>query len=80
MVRYRFTLRTRAGQRIDNVSIIAGSQTHAERRLRQMYDRCEILHCHEAAIPRSFDTGGMASVIDLFVSSPPTVIGQSGQL
>lgn len=80
MVRYRFTLRTRTGQRIDNVSIIAGSQMHAERRLRQMYDRCEILHCHEAAIARGFEPIGMASVIDLFVSSPPTIIGQSQPL
>ena len=80
MVRYRFTLRTRTGQRIDNVSIIAGSQKHAERRLRQMYDRCEILQCQAAAIAGSFDPGGMASVIELFVSSPPTVIGQSRPL
>lgn len=80
MVRYRFTLRTRSGQRIDNVSIIAGSQTHAERRLRQMYERCEILHCQEASIARSFEPAGMASVIDLFAASPPTVIGQSRPL
>jgi hypothetical protein len=29
MIRYGFTIRTRMGQRIDNVSIIAGSQRDA---------------------------------------------------
>ena len=52
MIRYSFTIRTRTGQRIDNVSIIAGSQKDAERRLRQMYLHCDILECREAAIPQ----------------------------
>jgi hypothetical protein len=43
MIRYGFTIRSRTGQRIENVSIIAGSQNDAERRLRQMYLQCEIL-------------------------------------
>ena len=74
MIRYGFTIRTRTGQRIDNVSIIAGSQKDAERRLRQMYLRCEILECREVAIPRNLAAMGMASVIDLFAASPPTII------
>ena len=74
MIRYSFTIRTRTGQRIDNVSIIAGSQKDAERRLRQMYLRCEILECREAAIPRNLAAMGMASVIDMFAASPPTII------
>ncbi len=74
MIRYSFTIHTRTGQRIDNVSIIAGSQKDAERRLRQMYLRCEILECREAAIPRNLAAMGMASVIDLFAASPPTII------
>lgn len=74
MIRYGFTIRTRTGQRIDNVSIIAGSQKDAERRLRQMYLRCEILECREAAIPRNLAGVSMASVIDMFAASPPTII------
>ena len=35
MIRYGFNIRTRTGQRVDNISIMAGSQTDAERRLRQ---------------------------------------------
>lgn len=45
MVRFGFNIRTRSGQRVDNISIMAATQADAERRLRQMYDRCEIIDC-----------------------------------
>ena len=77
MIRYGFTIRTRTGQRIENVSIIAGSTRDAARRLRQMYVHCEILERREMAIPRTLQAIGMANVIDLFAASPPTVIQSS---
>ena len=43
MVRYGFNIRTKTGQRVDNILILAASLTDAERRLRQMYTQCEIL-------------------------------------
>ena len=43
MVRYGFNIRTRTGQRVDNILILDASLTDAERRLRQMYTQCEIL-------------------------------------
>ena len=43
MVRYGFNIRTRTGQRVDNILILAASLTDAERRLRQMYIQCQIL-------------------------------------
>jgi hypothetical protein len=73
MIRFGFTIRTRMGQRIENVSIIAGSQRDAERRLRQMYVQCEIVECRERSIPRRFEPAGMASMIDLMGISPPTI-------
>ncbi len=73
MIRFGFTIRTRMGQRIENVSIIAGSQRDGERRLRQMYVQCEILECRERSIPRRFEPAGMASMIDLMGISPPTI-------
>jgi hypothetical protein len=72
MIRYGFTIRTRMGQRIESVSIIAGSQLDAERRLRQMYIQCEILECRERSIPRRFEAAN-AHVIDLMAISPPTI-------
>lgn len=73
MIRYGFTIRTRTGQRIENVSIIAGSQNDAERRLRQMYIQCDILECRERSIPRRFEAANVASMIDLLNISPPTI-------
>lgn len=72
MIRYGFTIRTRTGQRIENVSIIAGSQLDAERRLRQMYIQCEIMECRERSIPRRFEAAN-AHMIDLMAISPPTI-------
>ena len=73
MIRYGFTIRSRTGQRIESVSIIAGSQNDAERRLRQMYLQCEILECRERSIPRRFEAANVANMIDLMSISPPTI-------
>jgi hypothetical protein len=73
MIRYGFTIRARTGQRIENVSIIAGSQSDAERRLRQMYVQCEILECRERSIPRRFEAANLASMADLQLINPPTI-------
>jgi len=73
MIRYGFTIRSRTGQRIENVSIIAGSQNDAERRLRQMYLQCEILECRERSIPRRFEAANVANMIDLMSIGPPTI-------
>ena len=73
MIRYGFTILTRTGQRIENVSIIAGSQSDAERRLRQMYVHCQVIACRERSIPRRFDAANMASMADLMAISPPTI-------
>ena len=69
MIRYGFTIRTRMGQRIDNVSIIAGSQHDAERRLRQMYHQCVIVECLEHAVPRRLEPLDVDSVIGLISHS-----------
>ncbi len=51
MSRYGFTIRTRAGQRVENIMIIAASRDEAERRLRQMYPECSIVECRTVAVP-----------------------------
>ena len=65
MIRFGFQLRTKTGQRVDNVSIIAATQGDAERRLRQMYVHCEILECREQSVPRRLDTLDVEGVIGL---------------
>ena len=73
MIRYGFTIRTRTGQRVENISIVAASEKDAQRRLRQMYLQCEILECREKSVPRRFEALSMDSMIDLLAGSPPTI-------
>ena len=65
MVRYGFNIRTRSGQRVENISILAQSLADAERRLRQMYDRCQIVECLTQSIGRRIDALDVASVIEM---------------
>ena len=66
MVRYGFNIRTKTGQRVDNILILAASLTDAERRLRQMYIQCEILERREQKVfERSEAAGGRATVTRL---------------
>jgi hypothetical protein len=71
MIRFGFNIKTRTGQRVENISIMAGSQRDAERRLRQMYHQCEILECNAQSVPRRVDTLDVEGVIGLISSSEP---------
>ena len=71
MIRFGFNIRTRTGQRVDNISIMAGSQVDAERRLRQMYLHCEIVECREQSVPRRVEsTLDVERVISLIAAGP----------
>jgi len=74
MIRYGFNIKTRTGQRVENISIMAGSQRDAERRLRQMYHHCEILECNTQTVPRRVDTLDVEGVIGLISNSEPTTV------
>jgi hypothetical protein len=50
MTRFGFTIRTKTGQRVDNIQIMAASMGDAERRLRQMYLKCEIIERREQPV------------------------------
>ena len=65
MVRFGFSIKTRYGQRVENIHIMAGTQGDAERRLRQMYHQCEIIECREQAVPRRLDTLDVEGVIGM---------------
>ena len=55
MVRYGFNIRTKTGQRVDNILILAASLNDAERRLRQMYLQCEIIERREQKVASRSD-------------------------
>ncbi len=53
MVKYGFSIRTKGGHKVDNIVIMARDFDEAERRLRQMYNQCEIVNRLAAASPDS---------------------------
>ncbi len=69
MIRFGFQIRTKTGQRIDNISIVSATPGDAERRLRQMYHHCEVIDCREQAVPRRLDTLDVEGVISLISSA-----------
>ncbi len=56
MFRFGFNIRTKSGQRVDNIQIMAATLDDAERRLRQMYLQCEIIERRERPLAGRRDT------------------------
>lgn len=73
MIRYGFNIKTRHGQRVENILIMAATQGDAERRLKQMYHHCEIVECQEQSVPRRLDTLDIEGVIGLISAGPPSM-------
>lgn len=65
MTRYGFSIRTRHGQKVENILIMAPSQDDAERRLRQMYHHCVVEECAPRGVPRRLEALDVDSVIGL---------------
>jgi len=66
VTKYGFNIRTRGGQKVDNIVIMAQDCEAAERRLRQMYTQCEILNRLENnAEPRktAYDVDSLITLI-----------------
>jgi len=72
MIRFGFNIKTRSGQRVDNICIMAANRHDAERRLRQMYHHCEIIACNSEAVRRS-DPLDLEGVISMISNDPATV-------
>jgi hypothetical protein len=73
VIRYGFNIKTKHGQRVDNILIMAATQGDAERRLRQMYHHCEIVESREQSVPRRLDTLDVADVIGLISAGPSSM-------
>lgn len=73
MIRYGFNIKTKHGQRVENILIMAATQNDAERRLRQMYYHCEIVECREQSVPRRVDTLDVEGVIGLISAGAPSM-------
>jgi hypothetical protein len=77
MVRFGFNIKTRTGQRVSNIFIMAGAQSDAERRLRQMYRDCEILTCKMLAVPRRRGALDVEDVITIINAGEPSTMKTS---
>ena len=65
MNRYGFSIRTKHGQRVDNILIMAATQVDAERRLRQMYYQCVITEVETRRVPPRLEALDVDNVIGL---------------
>jgi len=74
VIRFGFTIRTRSGQRVDNISIMAATRDDAERRLRQMYHMCEVITCRAQSVERRLDTLDISAVIEMMSAHEPRTI------
>jgi hypothetical protein len=74
VIRFGFTIRTRSGQRVDNISIMAATRDDAERRLRQMYHMCEVITCRAQAVERHVAGLDLAAVIEMMSAHGPRTI------
>lgn len=63
--KFRFRIRTRQGLQLDHLTVQGTDRAHAERKILQMYPRCELLEGVECELPvrtqRLFDLHYLAS-------------------
>jgi hypothetical protein len=45
MLKFDFSVKTRGGQKVESIQIYGKDLPDAERKLRQMYRHCEVMHC-----------------------------------
>ena len=75
MTRFGFNIKTRTGQRVDNICIMAANQADAERRLRQMYHQCEIVQCQSETVNLRNEALDVEGVIGMISNGPATLPG-----
>ena len=79
MIRYGFNIRCKHGQPVENILIMAATQGDAERRLRQMYQQCQIVECQEHSVPRRLDTLDIEGAIGIISAGPESMQEASTQ-
>ena len=63
MLKFDFSVKTRSGQKVENIQIYGKDLPDAERKLRQMYQHCEITSCKMVDTDRT--TGQSVDIEDL---------------
>ncbi len=65
MIKYGFRIKTRGGMIVENLLVAALDQSEAERKITQIYQRCEILECKEMQQAVKEDGMSFENVISL---------------
>lgn len=71
MFKFGFNIRTRNGHKVDNIVIMARDFDEAERRLRQMYNQCEILNRLQTTADGRRTAANVDSLIGLVARRAP---------
>ena len=64
-IKYRFRIRTRHGLVLENLTIHGRDEADAERKLRQMYQHCQVLECMIVAAPSGDEHMSFEDVVSL---------------
>ncbi|HEV7821174.1 MAG TPA: hypothetical protein VGO84_08330 [Burkholderiales bacterium] len=65
MIKFAFRIKTRGGMVVDDLQIAARDRAEAERRVGQIYQRCEIIDVVEARQPVKDEGFDLESAINL---------------
>jgi hypothetical protein len=65
MIKFGFKIKTRGGMLVDNLQVSARDRTEAERKISQIYQRCEIIECLELRQPVKDEAFDLESAINL---------------
>ena len=65
MIKFGFKIKTRGGMLVDNLQVSARDRAEAERKISQIYQRCEIIECQEMRQPVKDEAFDLESAINL---------------
>ena len=66
MLKFDFSVKTRDGQKIESIHIQGKDVMDAERKLRQMYRNCEVMHCKAISTDKvPFQSADIEEVLSL---------------
>ena len=65
MIKFGFKIKTRGGMVVDNLQIAARDRAEAERKVGQIYQRCEVIDCGEVRQPVKDEGFDLESAINL---------------
>ena len=64
-IKYRFRIRTRHGLMLENLVIHGRDEADAERKLRQMYQHCQVIECMIVVAPQKTERMSFEDVVSL---------------